>query len=59
MFTLGLQPYPSVDASEMAAYLKSGNILDKPPFSSDEMWVVMSVMHRLEYIMLYKLPFIL
>ncbi|XP_065900153.1 fibroblast growth factor receptor 1-A-like [Dysidea avara] len=41
VFTLGLQPYPSVDASEMTTYLKSGKVLDKPPLSSDEMYKVM------------------
>ena len=36
-FSLGLQPYPSVDPSEMSSYLKSRKVLDKPSLSSDEM----------------------
>ena len=39
IFTLGLQPYPSVDEYDMANYLKSGKILDKPVLSSNEMCV--------------------
>ena len=39
IFTLGLQPYPSVDEYGMADYLKSGKILDKPILSSDKMCV--------------------
>ena len=37
IFSLGLQPYPSVDPSEMSSYLKSRRVLDKPSLSSDEM----------------------
>ena len=37
IFTLGLQPYPSVDEYDMTNYLKSGKILDKPVLSSDKM----------------------
>ncbi|XP_065899288.1 uncharacterized protein [Dysidea avara] len=37
VFTLGLQPYPTVDPHEMADYLKTGKMLEKPSLSSDEM----------------------
>ena len=37
IFTLGLQPYPSVDEYDMVNYLKSGKTLDKPVLSSDKM----------------------
>ena len=37
IFTLGLQPYPSVDEYDMVNYLKSGKILDKPLLSSGKM----------------------
>jgi len=37
VFSLGLQPYPSVDAFEMSTYLKSGRTLEKPLLSSDKM----------------------
>ena len=33
IFTLGLQPYPSVDEYDMINYLKSGGMLDKPPLA--------------------------
>ena len=38
IFTLGLQPYPSVDEFDMVNYLKSGKILDKPILCSDKMY---------------------
>ena len=37
IFTLGLQPYPSVDEYDMVNYLKSRKTLDKPFLSSDKM----------------------
>ena len=37
IFSLGLQPYPAVEPHEMADYLKSGKILDKPSLCSNEM----------------------
>ncbi|XP_065899296.1 tyrosine-protein kinase receptor UFO-like isoform X2 [Dysidea avara] len=41
VFTLGLQPYPTVDPHEMADYLKTGKVLEKPSLSSDEMYEIM------------------
>ncbi|XP_065899286.1 tyrosine-protein kinase receptor TYRO3-like isoform X3 [Dysidea avara] len=40
-FTLGLQPYPSVDPHEMTDYLKTGKVLEKPSLSSEEMYDIM------------------
>ena len=37
IFSLGLQPYPTVDPFQMGDYLKGRNVLDKPSLSSDEM----------------------
>ena len=37
IFSLGLQPYPSVNTFEMGDYLKSHKVLDKPSLSSEEM----------------------
>ena len=37
MFSLGLQPYPSVDPFEIGEYLKDRKVLDKPSLSSEEM----------------------
>jgi len=61
VFTLGLQPYPSVEAFEMAAYLKTGKTLDKPPLCSDEMYGIMPAciikyMHQNFYISLPDNP---
>ncbi|XP_065903002.1 tyrosine-protein kinase Mer-like isoform X2 [Dysidea avara] len=42
VFTLGLQPYATVDAFDMGTYLMKGNVLDKPSLSSDEMYDIMS-----------------
>ncbi|XP_065911433.1 tyrosine-protein kinase receptor UFO-like [Dysidea avara] len=41
VFTLGSQPYPSVDHNEMASYLHNGGSLDKPHLSTDEMYGIM------------------
>ncbi|XP_065899293.1 uncharacterized protein [Dysidea avara] len=41
VFTLGLQPYPSVDPHEMTDYLKTGKVLEKPSLSSEEMYDIM------------------
>ena len=46
MFTLGLQPYPSVDEYDMIDYLKAKYVLDKPILSSDKM----CAMHAYSYI---------
>ena len=40
MFSLGLQPYPSVDPFEIGDYLKDHKVLNKPSLSSEEMWVL-------------------
>ena len=37
IFSLGLQPYPSVGPFEMSDYLKSRKVLDKPSLSCDKM----------------------
>jgi len=37
VFSLGLQPYPLIDAHEIGDYIKSGKVLDKPQLSSNEM----------------------
>ena len=39
IFTLGLQPYPTVNSHEMAKYLMSGERLDKPVLASNKMSV--------------------
>ncbi|XP_065919836.1 tyrosine-protein kinase receptor TYRO3-like isoform X4 [Dysidea avara] len=41
IFSLGLEPYPSVDVLQMANYLKGGGTLDQPPLCSDEMYGIM------------------
>ena len=37
IFALGLQPYPSISAWEVADYIKDGGILKKPFLCSDQM----------------------
>ena len=37
IFSLKLQPYPSVNTFEMRDYLKSHKVLDKPSLSLEEM----------------------
>ena len=37
IYSLGLQPYPSVSPYEMCDYVKSGRILNKPSYCSDEL----------------------
>ena len=37
IFSLGLQPYPSLDPTEICDYLKNRKVLDKPSLSSEEM----------------------
>ncbi|XP_065919834.1 tyrosine-protein kinase receptor UFO-like isoform X2 [Dysidea avara] len=41
IFSLGLEPYPSVDVLQMTNYLKGGGTLDQPPLCSDEMYRIM------------------
>ena len=36
-FSLGLQPYPLIDLSEIDDHIKSGKVLDKQQLCSDEM----------------------
>ena len=37
IFSLGLQPYPSIDPFEIANYIKGRRVLEKPSLSSDKM----------------------
>ena len=49
IFALGLQPYPMIGISEIGDYIKSGEVLDKPQLSSDEMYIA-TVCYKLIYV---------